>query len=130
MATDPGFLILNYPNNPTGVTYTRDELSDLAAVARERNLLVISDEIYAMTHFSGDHVSIATYYPEGTIISTGLSKWCGAGGWRLGIAAFPLDCAELLRFVAILASETFTSVSAPIQFAAIRAYEELDEFSI
>jgi aspartate/methionine/tyrosine aminotransferase len=123
----PGFLILNYPNNPTGVTYTAQELQALAEVARAKELLVISDEIYAMTHFEGAHVSIATYYPEGTIISTGLSKWCGAGGWRLGIAAFPEACSELMLFVAILASETFTSVSAPIQFAAITAYQHLDE---
>jgi aspartate/methionine/tyrosine aminotransferase len=123
----PGFLILNYPNNPTGVTYTPDELQALAEVARAKKLLVISDEIYAMTHFEGAHTSIATFYPEGTIISTGLSKWCGAGGWRLGIAAFPEACSELLRYVAILASETFTSVSAPIQFAAITAYQHLDE---
>lgn len=129
MVTDRGFMILNYPNNPTGVTYTRDELIAIAEVARNKKLLVISDEIYAMTHFEGKHVSIASYYPEGTIISTGLSKWCGAGGWRLGIAAFPNACAELLKFVAILASETFTSVSAPIQFAAITAYEELDELA-
>lgn len=129
LVTDQGFIILNYPNNPNGVTYTRDELSAIAEVARNKKLLVISDEIYAMTHFEGKHVSIASYYPEGTIISTGLSKWCGAGGWRLGIAAFPNACAELLKFVAILASETFTSVSAPIQFAAITAYEELDELT-
>ncbi len=124
---DKGFLILNYPNNPTGVTYTPEELERLAAVARRESLLVISDEIYGLTHFQGAHTSIAKYYPEGTIISTGLSKWCGAGGWRLGIAAFPEACSELLRYVAILASETFTSVSAPIQFAAITAYERHDE---
>jgi len=130
MTTGPGFLIINYPNNPTGVTYTKDELIAIAEVARRKNLLVISDEIYAMTHFTGDHVSIASFYPEGTIISTGLSKWCGAGGWRLGIAAFPEACTELMKYVAILASETFTSVSAPIQFAAITAYQELDELKL
>ena len=127
---EQGFLILNYPNNPTGMTYTAEELMAIAEVARRKELLVISDEIYAMTSFSGSHVSIAKFYPEGTIISTGLSKWCGAGGWRLGIASFPEACADFLKYVAILASETFTSVNAPVQFAAITAYEEMDELAL
>ena len=45
---------------------------------------MLSDEIYGELHHKGQHVSIARFYPEGTIVSGGLSKWCGAGGWRLG----------------------------------------------
>jgi len=57
----------------------------LAEVAWRYGILVISDEIYGELHHVGRHVSMARYYPEGTIVSGGLSKWCGAGGWRLAL---------------------------------------------
>jgi len=122
-ATKPRILILNYPNNPTGLTYTKDELKSIAEVARKYGIIVLSDEIYGETHHDGNHYSIAKYYPEGTIISTGLSKWCGAGGWRLGTFAFPKNLRWLLDAMAVVASETFTSTSAPIQYAAVRAFQ-------
>jgi aspartate aminotransferase len=68
-------------------------------------------------------VSIARFYPEGTIISGGLSKWCGAGGWRLGTFFFPRQLRWLLDAMGAVASETYTSVSAPFQFAAVRAFQ-------
>jgi aspartate aminotransferase len=83
---------------------------------------LLSDEIYGELHFAGKHLSIARYYPEGTIISSGLSKWCGAGGWRLGTFTFPRSLRWLLDAMAVVASESFTSTSAPIQYAAIRAF--------
>jgi aspartate aminotransferase len=83
---------------------------------------LLSDEIYARLHHRGEHVSIARHYPEGTIVSSGLSKWCGAGGWRLGTMTFPPGLSWLLDAMAVLASETYTSVSAPIQFAAVSAF--------
>lgn len=119
----PRILILNYPNNPSGTTYDNDELQRLAEVARRYKVILISDEIYGEIHFTGEHKSIARYYPEGTIISSGLSKWCGAGGWRLGTFTFPNNLRWLLDAVAVVASETYTSTSAPIQHAAVRAYE-------
>jgi len=122
-ATRPRILILNYPNNPTGLTYTKDELKSIADVAKKYGIIVLSDEIYGETHHDGHHYSIAKYYPEGTIISTGLSKWCGAGGWRLGTFAFPKNLRWLLDAMAVVASETFTSTSAPIQYAAVRAFQ-------
>jgi aspartate aminotransferase len=120
----PRLLVLNYPNNPTGGTYTDEELRELADVARRFELIVLSDEIYGRLHFSGEHVSIARFYPEpeGTIVSTGISKWCGAGGWRLGTFSFPADLDWLLDAMAAVASETYTSVSAPIQHAAVQAF--------
>lgn len=119
----PRLLILNYPNNPSGTTYTPAELQSLATVARRYRVILISDEIYGEMNFTGRHQSIARYYPEGTIISSGLSKWCGAGGWRLGTFTFPTSLRWLLDAVAVVASETYTSTSAPIQHAAVRAYE-------
>ena len=118
----PRILILNYPSNPTGVTYSNSELKEIAKVARKYKIILLSDEIYGELNFEGNHLSIAKYYPEGTIISSGLSKWCGAGGWRLGTFTFPPSLSWLLNAMASVASETFTSTSAPIQYAAIRAF--------
>lgn len=119
----PRFVILNYPSNPHGGTYEADELEAIAEVARRYRLVLLSDEIYGQLHHDGLHVSIARYYPEGTIISSGISKWAGAGGWRLGTFAFPNQLGWLKDAMATVASETYTSTSAPIQYAAIRAFQ-------
>ncbi|MCF6179688.1 MAG: aminotransferase class I/II-fold pyridoxal phosphate-dependent enzyme [Geopsychrobacter sp.] len=119
----PRIVILNYPNNPTGYSYSEDELKALAVVARKYRIIMLSDEIYGELQFDSGHRSIARYYPEGTIISSGLSKWCGAGGWRLGTFAAPQELDWLVKAMATVASETYTSVSAPIQYAAVRAFE-------
>jgi aspartate aminotransferase len=119
----PRLLVINYPGNPTGVSYTAEELEAIAEVARKYHVLVLSDEIYSGLRFDGAHRSIARYYPEGTIISNGISKWCGAGGWRLGAFVFPDALDWLLEGMAALASETFTAVSAPIQYAAVQAFQ-------
>ncbi len=123
----PRILILNYPSNPTGCTYTDDQLLAIANVARKYNLILLSDEIYGEVHFEGRHKSIARYYPEGTIVSTGMSKWLGAGGWRLGTFIFPPELRPLQDAMAIIASETFTSTAAPIQYAAITAFNGGDD---
>lgn len=119
----PRILILNYPNNPVGNTYSENELKKLAEVAREYEVVLLSDEIYGQLHHRGKHISVARFYPEGTIISSGLSKWCGAGGWRLGTFTFPPNLDWLLEKMVVVASETYTSVSAPIQYAAISAFK-------
>ena len=119
----PRLVILNYPSNPTGWTYNIEELKALAAVAKKYRVILLSDEIYGEIHHKGKHISIARFYPGGTIVSTGLSKWCGAGGWRLGIFSFPKNLHWLKDAMAAVASETFTSTSAPIQYAAVRAFE-------
>ncbi len=127
----PRIVILNYPSNPVGVTYGIEELREIAEVARMYKLILLSDEIYAELHHEGKHISIARLYPEGTIISGGLSKWCGAGGWRLGTFIFPSSLRWLLDSMAVMASETFTSTSAPIQYAAVKAFEggsEIDDY--
>ena len=123
---DPGrprIVVLNYPSNPTGATYEAAELEELARVARTYRVVLLSDEIYGELHHAGRHVSIARFYPEGTIVSSGLSKWCGAGGWRLGTFSFPHGLSWLLEAMAAVASETYTSTSAPIQYAAVRAFQ-------
>lgn len=127
----PRVLILNYPSNPSGGSYQTAELKELARIARRYRVVLLSDEIYGPLHHRGQHVSIARFYPEGTIISSGLSKWCGAGGWRLGTFTFPKTLHWLLDSMAVVASETFTATSTPIQWAAVRAFEggfELEEY--
>ncbi len=127
----PRILVLNYPSNPTGGSYRPHELEEIAEVARRYALVVLSDEIYGELHFRGEHVSIAEYLPDATILSSGLSKWCGAGGWRLGTFTFPERLRWLLDAMAVLASETYSTTSAPIQFAAVRAFRggsEIEEY--
>ncbi len=129
--TCPRLLILNYPNNPTGYTYTKAQLQGLALVARHYKVIVVADEIYGLLNHNSTHRSIAPYYPEGTILTGGLSKWCGAGGWRLGTFSFPKALSWLANSIAVAASESFTSTSAPIQYAAISAFlpsAEMDHY--
>ena len=118
----PRLLIINYPGNPQGTTYSSENLEALAEVVREKNIIVMSDEIYSELHHNGAHQSLARFYPEGTIISSGLSKWCGAGGWRLGTFIFPKKLSWLQETMCSVASETYSTVSAPIQYAAVSAY--------
>ena len=113
-------LFLNSPNNPSGQIC--NNLKEISFIAKKYNILILSDEIYSELSFNKGFKSISEFYPEKTIISNGLSKWCGAGGWRLGYFIIPEALIELKNSIKNLASETFSSVSAPIQYAAIAAY--------
>ena len=114
-------LFLNSPNNPSGQVC--EKLDEISNVAKKHNLIILSDEIYSELTFKENYKSISNFCPEKTIISTGLSKWCGAGGWRLGYFIIPDALSKLNKMINVLASETFSAVSAPIQYAAIKAYE-------
>jgi len=116
----PRTLILNSPNNPTGACYEHEELSWIAHWCRQNNITVISDEIYA--RFNPRFRSFAHYLPEATIVVSGLSKWAGLGGWRLGTALFPPNLAEVQDAVNAVARESYSSVAHPLQKAAIAAY--------
>lgn len=119
----PKLLIINSPNNPTGAVYRQDELESLAAVCRKHNVIVISDEIYAMIDFTDrPFSSMSHYYPEGTIVTGGLSKSFAAGGYRLGIMLIPEQLSVMIDGMKIIASETFSAVASPIQHAALAAY--------
>ena len=117
-------LILNYPNNPTGLSYTKEDLKSIAKICKENHTLVLSDEIYSRLHHRNDHVSLSKYYPEGTIITSGLSKWCGAGGWRLGTMIIPDELKKIKQAIINVSSETFSCVSSPIQYASVMAYKD------
>ena len=113
-------LILNSPNNPSGTTC--NNLKELSLVAKKYKIIILSDEIYTDLKFDKKYESISSYYPEGTCITGGLSKWCGAGGWRLGFFAAPKQLNKLMDGIKVLASETFSTVNSPIQYAAVEAY--------
>ena len=114
-------LFLNSPNNPCGLVCKN--LQEISEVVKKYKILVLSDEIYSDLTFESDFQSISDFCPDQTIVSNGLSKWCGAGGWRLGYFVIPNQFIKLRESLKVLASETFTSVSAPIQYAAIAAFK-------
>jgi aspartate aminotransferase len=126
--TAPTLMILNHPGNPDGQGYDEDELRALAEVCRRHRILVVSDEIYGLLHHQGRHVSLARHYPEGSIVTSGLSKWCGAGGWRLGTALLPAALRGPFQDALLgVASETYSCAAMPVQRAACVAYTWNDD---
>ena len=122
-------LILNSPNNPSGSVC--NNLEELAEVAKKYKILVLSDEIYTDLTFSNEYNSISKYYPELTFITGGLSKWCGAGGWRLGFLAVPKKLTEFLSSLKSLASESYSTVNTPTQYASVEAYDnEFNQYKL
>ena len=122
---NPRILIVNSPSNPTGSMFARADVEAIALWAREEGITLISDEIYAeLAHGWREHVSPASFYPEGCIVTGGLSKAFSAGGWRLGYAALPPTSAGSMAMVALrsLASEIWSSTTTPVQEAAFVAY--------
>ena len=117
-------LILNYPGNPDGLSYTLEELNMLTDVFRSHNVLVISDEIYGLLDFELQHKSLGLIYPEKTITTTGLSKWCGAGGWRFGTALLHDNIdSDFKKALIGIGSETYSCAPTPVQMAAKQAYQ-------
>ncbi len=114
-------LILNSPNNPSGQIC--NNLLEISEIVKKYEITVLSDEIYSELTFDESYESISKYCFNNVIISNGLSKWCGAGGWRLGYFLIPDNLSQLKNSMKVLASETFSSVSAPIQYAAISAFK-------
>ena len=120
-------LIFNNPNNPTGALYHESEIKEIAEICRAYQVIVISDEIYAMIDFDQWAMSsLATFYPEGTIVSGGLSKSFAAGGYRLGVVLIPDSLELMMSALKSVVSETFSAVSAPVQYAALKAYGDFE----
>ena len=113
-------LILNSPNNPSGQVCKN--IKEISEIVKKYKIIVLSDEIYSELTFDENYESMSNFCSEQVIVSNGLSKWCGAGGWRLGYFVIPNALNKLKNSMKVLASETFSSVSAPIQFAAIMAF--------
>lgn len=108
-------LVLNYPANPTGVTYTADQLKALANVLKDTDVVVIADEIYSELVFDGQHTSIAKFLPGQTIVLNGASKSQAMTGYRIGIMAAP---AKLMKALSLVHGLAITAPSDPAMAAA------------
>ena len=120
-------LIFPYPNNPTGAVMSAAEMEEIAAVLRETNVLVLSDEIYSeLTYGLDRHVSIAslTGMAERTIVVNGFSKSYAMTGWRLGYAAGP---APLVKVMTKIHQSCIMSAPTTSQYAAITALRQCDD---
>lgn len=112
-------VLLNYPTNPTGVTYSREQIKALADVLKKYDVFVVSDEVYSeLTYSDEPHVSIAEYLPEQTILINGLSKSHAMTGWRIGMIFAPANfTAQLIKSHQYLV----TAAATMAQFAALEA---------
>ncbi|AHF99374.1 aminotransferase [Halostagnicola larsenii XH-48] len=121
-AADADVLVICYPNNPTGAIMTRDDLEPVAAFAREHDLTVLADEIYAELTYDEDHTSIATLegMRERTIVFNGFSKAHAMTGLRLGYALGPAETIGAMNRI-----HQYTMLSAPTtpQYAALEALD-------
>lgn len=120
-------LIFPYPNNPTGAVMSAAETEEIAAVLRETNVLVLSDEIYSeLTYGLDRHVSIASLpgMAERTIVVNGFSKSYAMTGWRLGYAAGP---APLIKVMTKIHQSCIMSAPTTSQYAAITALRQCDD---
>lgn len=119
-------LILPYPNNPTGAIMEREDLEKIAKIVVEKDILVMSDEIYSALTYKGRHVSIASLegMKERTILINGFSKAYAMTGWRLGYACGPKDIIKQMTKI-----HQFAIMCAPTtsQYAAVTALKKGDE---
>lgn len=114
-------VILNFPSNPTGVTYTASELQALADVLKKYEVFVISDEIYSELSYDAPHQSIAEFLYDQTIVINGLSKSHAMTGWRIGFIFAPQILAQQIIKVH---QYLVTAASTISQKAAVRALVE------
>ncbi len=118
---NPKKLILNSPNNPTGLTIPAADVEGIVDVCERNGIFLISDEIYALTAFDGTSPSIVSLCDGTAAVTTGLSKHLSLGGWRVGFGLVPARRKSLLHALNAIASETWSCVAAPIQEAALLA---------
>jgi aminotransferase len=119
-------LILAFPNNPTGAVMTREDLEPIVEVVLEKDLIVLTDEIYSELTYGGEHVSIASFpgMKERTILINGFSKAYAMTGWRLGYV-----CAPQLILDQMVKIHQFAIMCAPTtsQYAAVAALRHCDD---
>jgi len=115
-------IIVNSPNNPTGVVYTPEELQSLAEIAAENDVLVLSDEIYDEFCYDGPFASVARWHAK-TLVLRGFSKSYGMPGWRLGYVAAHASLREVVEEMAKLQQFTFVCAPTPFQKAAVTALD-------
>jgi aspartate aminotransferase len=115
-------MVVTLPDNPTGRLASPDTVRAACELAREHDLVIVSDEIYRDLAYGPEFVSPAELAPERTIVTTGLSKNLALGGWRIGVARFPSG--PLLDRVLAVASELWSCPAVPVQAAAALAFTE------
>ncbi|WP_249646407.1 aminotransferase class I/II-fold pyridoxal phosphate-dependent enzyme [Lactiplantibacillus plantarum] len=121
-------VVLNFPSNPTGVTYRHDDLKALAAVLADQPIFVLSDEIYSELTYGEPHESIANYLPTQTILLNGVSKSHAMTGWRIGIMCAPKAITAQLGKIHQF---TVTSTTTNAQAAATEALKNgLDDAQV
>ena len=121
-------VVLNFPSNPTGVTYRNDDLKALAAVLADQPIFVLSDEIYSELTYGEPHESIANYLPTQTILLNGVSKSHAMTGWRIGIMCAPKAITAQLGKIHQF---TVTSTTTNAQAAATEALKNgLDDAQV
>ncbi len=115
-------VVVNTPQNPTGGVLTRDDCEAIARIAQERDLVVLSDEIYNRLTYDGEHVSLYSIdgMAQRTILLDGLSKAWAMCGWRLGYGAMPVEIARRMDTLMINSS---SCAAAFTQWAAVEAFE-------
>ncbi len=119
-------VVLPFPNNPTGATMTAEELQIIADIIKERDLFVLSDEIYSELSYQGDHVSIASLpgMRDRTIVINGFSKSYAMTGWRLGYAVGPEN---IIRQMLKIHQYVIMCAPTTSQYAAIEALKNGDD---
>lgn len=116
-------IIFNFPSNPTGVTYTAEELAELATVMQQHDIFVVADEIYSEFTYGKPHVSLAKYLPKQTILVSGASKAYAMTGYRIGFVAAP---AALIKEITKFHQYTVTTHINSSMAAATVAFNECD----
>lgn len=112
-------IVLPYPSNPTGVTLEEDELQEIAELVRDKNIFILSDEIYSELVYGKHHHSIARYLREQTIVINGLSKSHSMTGWRVGLLFAPEAVAKHLLKVHQYNVSCATSISQKAAYEAL-----------
>lgn len=115
-------ILLNSPCNPTGEVYSEDQIKAIAEIAKKRDIILLSDEIYDMYCYEGKSHCIGKYYDK-TVLLKGFSKTYGMTGWRLGYAACSETLASLMESMLMIQQYTFVCAPTPFQLSLQTALE-------
>ena len=124
---NPSMLVLNSPNNPVGNSFEKSDIQSVANWAQENNITILSDEIYGLITFKENkHHTPLTYYPDKTIVFSGLSKHLSLGGWRLGISILPRNLfgQQLISKFESISGNIWSCVPSPFQVVGETAFSD------
>ena len=122
---NPSMLVLNSPNNPVGNSFEKSDIQSVGNWAQENNITILSDEIYGLITFKENkHHTPLTYYPDKTIVFSGLSKHLSLGGWRLGISILPRNSfgQQLISKFESISGNIWSCVPSPFQVVGETAF--------